>query len=154
MYQEQELAAVRAQIRKRWIALGIPCLIIFALQVYSLTIRNRTLTYITGIGLCLIMLFFFEMTIHPLIRYEKHVNAMLHGITHEITATFQNFDSNESLVDGLAFRAMNVICIDEEQKPYERFFYYDIEKPLPDLQKEDRIQITYHDRQVVALKKL
>ena len=154
MYQENELTAVRAQIRKRWISLGIPCLLILAVQVYSLIVRNRTLTYITGMSLGIVLLFFFEMTIHPLIRYEKHLDGMLHGITHEIEAVFQNFDANISVVDGLSFRAMNVICMGDDDKPYERFFYYDTEKPLPSLEKDDRIQVVFHDRQVADLKKL
>ncbi|MBQ8161737.1 MAG: hypothetical protein IJ083_13455 [Clostridia bacterium] len=154
MYRTEEIHQLSADIKKRWICLAVPLLLLLGIQIYSLTIRSEWLTDVTGVLLCVLFIFFFELTILPLIRYRRHVQDMLTGITHEIEGTFLSFDQEVSMVEGVRFRAMNVQCVDDLGKDYERMFYYDVEKPLPDFQNGDTLRIVYHDRQIASVEKI
>lgn len=152
MYSQSDLDQLSADLRRRWIIYTIPAVLLLGTQIYSLTVRNEVLTIAAGILLCFWSIFYIGLNIVPVMRYRTHVNNMLHGITHSIHAVFQHFDADDSLVDGVNFRAMHIICKDDAGEDYERLFYWDLEKPLPAFQKGQALEIVYHDRQVADVK--
>ena len=134
MYTQSELDQLNDDLRKRWIIYAIPALLLLALQVYSLTLRIEPLT------------------IALVIRYRTHVYSVLHGITHTVRAVFDHLDLDDSLVDGVNYRAMHVLCQDEKGDDYERLFYWDLQKPLPAYEKGQALEITYHDREIADIR--
>ena len=154
MYTQKEFETINGEIRLRFIIFLIPALVILAGQVYGIVNRNELLTAALGILLCFFSIFFFGTQLLPRMNYRTHVNNMIHGRVHTVDGTFLSFDREESVVSGVSYRAMHVECVDEKGKPYERLFYWDLEKDLPDYTEGTPLQITYHDREIADCVKI
>lgn len=154
MYTEAEYSAIRAQLKKRLFLLLAPSAALFVCAVWALARRQQPLAIAAAMICGIALIFFTEMTIRPLWAYRRHLDAMLHGITHEERCVFRSFEPDVSMVEGVSFRTMNVTCVDDQGKPYERFFYYDCEKPLPEWTEGTPIRVTYHDRSVASAEAL
>ena len=152
MYTEQELTDIQAQQKRRWVALLIPSVVLLGVVVTGFILRLEWLTEAASILLGVTLIAGWDLLIKPLHRYEIHLNNMLHGITHELEGDFGSFSPDISEVDGVRYYAMNLICLDEKQKPYDRLFYYDAEKPLPAFTTGEHIVVTYHDRELAAVR--
>jgi hypothetical protein len=152
MYTQSELDQLNDDLRKRWIIYAIPALLLLALQVYSLTLRIEPLTIALAILVCFWSVFYISLQILPVIRYRTHVYSVLHGITHTVRAVFDHLDLDDSLVEGVNYRAMHVLCQDEKGDDYERLFYWDLQKPLPAYEKGQTLEITYHDREIADIR--
>ena len=156
MYTEQELQAVQAQQKRRWMAVGIPSVLMLIALIVVLVIRGNggmadtpaqitvdALTILIGVTL----IAGWGLFIKPLHCYQRHIENLLHGRTHVCEdGTFCHLDEDESTVDGVSYYALTLNCLDEKQKPYERLFYYDVQKPRPDFKEGDPLRIVYHDR--------
>lgn len=151
MYQEQDLLAIRAQQKKRWVLLGVPALVMLAGLVATLVLRMEVATDVLTLLIGVLLIFGYDMFIKPLRRYERHLNNVLHGRTHELVCQYDHTDEALSIVDGVAYRAMTFITRDEKNKVFERLFYYDAQKPLPDLQQGAMVQVVYHDHELASV---
>ncbi len=154
LYTEQDLKAIRDQQARRWLVLLLPCLLLLAAVVTGVVIRAEWLA--TGgtllIGVILIM--GYDLFIRPIHRYAQLMQSALTGLTRQAKCTYQAITPGAELVDGVMMRTMTVTQLDDKDKPYERIFYYDVLKPFPALEAGQPLQVTYHDRVVVALEAL
>lgn len=153
MYTEQDLTAIRAQQKKRWGILAVPCLILVAVIVYSLFTRIEWLTSSATVLLGVLLIFFYEMTIRPLHCYEVHLFNCLHGRTRELDCTYHSIDADLSVVDGVKYYAMTLLQSDEKGDPFERMLYWDAQKPAPGFQPGDKLHVVYHDRMIAQIAK-
>lgn len=151
MYTENDLEIVRQQQKKRWLLLTIPTVILLGAMVYSLFIRLEWLTTLATILLGSTLIFFYDLTIKPLRRYEVHLNNALHGRTREVDGTFSELSADISVVDGVKYRAMTLLVETDAPDPEERLLYFDLNKPFPDIAKGTRLHVVYHDREIVSL---
>lgn len=152
MYQEQELTAIRAQEKKRWMLLMIPCAVLFIGLIASLFLRQEVVTDVLTLVLGVLLIFCYDLCIKPLRCYERHLNNVLHGRTHELTCEYSHLDEDVSLVDGVAYRAMTFISYDEKNKPFERMLYFDVQKPVPEIPQGATVTVTYHDHELADLR--
>lgn len=151
MYTEQDLTAIRQQKSKRWMILGAFCLVLLAAIIYSLIIRSEALTAGLTILVGALLIFFYDLTIHPLHSYEVFLHNVLHGRTRELDCTYLSTDADISLVDGVKYYALSLQQLDDEGNPFERMLYWDALKPLPQVTPGDALHIVYHDRMVASL---
>lgn len=164
MYTEQELTAIKAQQKKRWIALIIPMVIAFIGIIIVLVIRGqRTIDDMTAqiivdafsLLIAFLLIGGWGLLIKPLHCYERHINNLLHGITHEISdGTFSHLDEDISLVDGVRYYGLTVTRLDEKEKPFEQLFYFDAEKPRPYFAVGTPLRIVYHDKAIGEIEAL
>ena len=153
MYSKSDVTAIRAQRKRYILLLMIPVVLLLALIVYTVTIRVEIATTAATCLLGVLCVFVYDMFIKPTVCYEQHINFCLDGRTHEITGTFMSRDEETSLVDGVRFWSLHVMDEDPEAN-YERLFYFDIQKPFPDLAEGDRVRVVYHDRALVSIEKI
>ena len=151
IYSESDLTAIRAQKNKRWLTLLIPCALLAVALVYSLTIRLEWLTSVATILIGVILIAGYDFLIKPLACYEKHLVNCLQGRTRTCDLPFISLSENIDLVDGV--RCRQLLCADEDAKgrPYERLFYFDAEKQLPDIQPGQIVHIVHHDLTVADI---
>lgn len=164
MYTEQELTELRAQKKKRMLCLFIPAALIVIAMAAVLVIRSQRAMEDTQaqiivdvLTLLLGVLFIggWGLFIKPLSCYERHIENLLHGRTHVCEdGTFSHLEEDESMVDGVAYYAMTLHCLDEKKKPYERLFYYDALKPRPDFKEGEPLRVVYHDRFVGQVERI
>jgi len=151
MYTEQELTGIQSQQKKRWVALAVPEVVLLAGLVASLMVRQERVTVIITLVMGVLMIAGYDLFIKPLRCYEKHLSNVLHGRIHEVECNYARTDEEISLVDGVAYHAMTFTTVDEKNKPYDLLFYYDAEKPLPNIPEGAKVKVTYHDHEVAAL---
>ena len=146
-----ELTAIRAQKNKRWLALGIPCALLAAALVYSLVIRLEWLTSAATIVIGAILIGGYDFFVKPLVCYEKHLKNCLQGRTRACDLPFISLSENVDVVDGGRGRQLLCEDFDAKGRPYERLFYFDAEKQLPDIQPGQTVRIVHHDLMVADI---
>lgn len=149
LYTEADHAAIVSQLRKRWLLLGIPCGLLLIVLVVSLIVRLEWLTTGVTILIGVLLIAGHDLAIKPLRCYENHLKRSLHGRTHECELPFIRISENIDLVDGL--RCHQLLCsdVDAKGRPYERLFYFDVEKALPDISEGTPLHIVHYDLFVV-----
>lgn len=151
VYTEQDLTSITNQIKKRWIIFSIPAVIALAGIVVSLVVRIEWVTSLLTILLGCGLIFFFDLFIKPLNRYRTFLRNALHGIIRETECYYQSITADAERVDGVLCRMITVTDHTDEGKPYERIFYWDVEKPFPGFEVDQKLHVVYHDRSVVSM---
>lgn len=145
IYSPEDVRAIREQIRMRWLAVGIPCVLLLAVLVFSLVKRVEAVTTISTILIGAILIFCWDMFLKPLCCYRKYLQNVLYGRTHEVELPFVALSEDVNVVDGVPCRAMTCMDSDAKGRPYERLFYFDALKTFPDFQPGETVRVTHHD---------
>lgn len=148
MYTDADFYAIDAQVKKRWGILSIPCVLLLAILVASLVLRIQWLTILCTLLCGGALIFFYDLFLKPLCCYRCLMRNILTGIRRETDAIFSSFSTEVAQVEGVDYYTMNVVCQDDEGEDYDRFFYFDIQKPFPPLKAGEPIRVIYHDRMV------
>ena len=151
MYKEEELDQITLQEKRRWLALVIPAVPLLALVIWGAAARIEPLAVGASFAFGVLLIAGWGLFIRPVHVYRRYVDAMLNGRNHLVTGAFIGFDPDESMVDDVLCRGLRLTCMDDKDKPYERLFYLDAEKPQPDLRAGQRITVRFHDRQIVDI---
>ena len=153
LYTEQDLNAIKAQQKKRWLVLGIPGTLLLIGLIVSLVVRIEWLTTLLTVLLGSLLIAGYDLFIRQLHRYQKFLQEALHGLVRETECLYQSITPDGEPVDGVMCRTVTVIDHDHDdnEKPYERIFYFDVLKPFPDLTPGQKLHVVYHDRAVMSL---
>lgn len=154
IYTEADLNAIRQQKNKRWLVLLTPCAVLLAVLVYSLVIRVEWLTSACTILIGALLIAGYDFAIKPLRCYQTHLQNCLHGRTRECDLPFISLTENVDMVDGVRCRQLLCEDVDGKGRPYERLFYFDAQKPFPDLQEGDLVRVTHHELEVSDIEKV
>ena len=154
LYNEADYTAITAQVRKRWMIVGIPCCILAAVLVASLCIRLEWLTVVCTLFIGVLLIAGYDLFIKPVRCYALHLKNCLHGRTRECELPFIRLSENIDLVDGVRFRQLLASDVDAKGRPYERLFYFDAEKSFPEAQEGDLLRIVHHDLAVADVQPL
>lgn len=153
LYTEQDLNDIKAQQKKRWLVLGIPGALLLIGLIISLVVRIEWLTTLLTVLFGALLIAGYDLFIRPLHRYQKFLQEALHGRVRETECLYQSITPDAEPVDGVLCRTVTVIDHDHDdnEKPYERIFYFDVLKPFPDLTPGQKLHVVFHDRAVVSL---
>ena len=156
LYTEQNLADLKKQIRKRLILLFILLAAALILTASTLLMddhrENRPEIYTTlavVLSGCAVI-FIYDLLIHPLRAYARHIDTSLHGRSHEITVVFDHLNAEDSVVEGVTFRDLIFLGEPDKHGTRERMFYWDLELPLPEFTQGQQITLRYYDRFITA----
>jgi len=153
LYTQTNLDTIRAQQKRRWMAVGIPAAALLIGMIVCFILRIEWATALcTALGGGLLIAGW-DLFIRPLKCYERHLKAALHGRKAETTLAFASIDHDESIVDGVRYFSFMVTDYDKKGKPFDCLFYYDAELPLPDYQPGEMLRITYYDKMICGLEK-
>ena len=151
MYTQQDLDELLAQKKRRWLMLAIPEIAMLAGVVVSLVVRIEWLTTLLTCLMGALLIFCYDLLLKPLRCYEKHLRGVLEGRTRTLEGTFKRMETEDSLVEGVNYRGMIVSAGDPQDEEDDRLFYYDLQKPLPQLTEGERVRVVYHDREIASL---
>ena len=93
-----------------------------------------------------IVIFFWDLLLRPLSAYARHVDASLHGRSHEATVVFDHLNEETSVVEGVSYRDMIFQGDPDKHGDRDRLFYWDLEMPLPDFRNGQEVTLQYYDR--------
>jgi len=153
MYTQSDLTLIEKQLRRRIWGLCVPCALLLAGIVVSVLpgIRLQWLTVLLTILLGGAIIFGCGMLIAPIAAYRRHLQNALHGRSHPIDVIFKSLKKEPCLRDGVVFYPMMVSEGNPDDEEDDRLFYFDVQKPLPDVQPGARLHIVYHDKSIMAL---
>lgn len=151
MYTQSDLTAIQAQQKKRRVLLGIPAVLLLVGIIVSFVLRVEWVTTSLTILLGILLIAGYDLLLKPLHDYEVHLQNVLHGRTHPLSCIFDRFSMEVSVVEGVRYFSLIVMDRDDRGRPYERLFYFDCEKPLPALEKGDRVHVVYHDKELADI---
>ncbi len=154
IYTQQDHTAIRKQLSNRLLLLFIPVLLLFTLMIASFAARAQTLTVLSTILIGVVVIAGYDLAIKPLRQYERFINVALHGRSRQCELPFVSLSEDVNMVDGVPCRALSAADIDGKGRPYDRLFYFDAQKPFPDVKEGDMLRITHHDLNVVNLEVL
>ncbi len=149
IYTPADHAAISNQIRNRWIAISIPCVVLLAGLIFSLVMRLQTMTILCTILIGALLIFCYDLLVKPLCCYRKHLTSVLYGRSHEAVLPFVALSEDINLVDGVPCRSLTCLDTDAKGRPYDRLFYFDAQKVLPDCREGQLLRIVHHDLLVV-----
>ncbi|MBQ9251856.1 MAG: hypothetical protein IJ188_04385 [Clostridia bacterium] len=156
LYTEQDLTALRKQIKNRWfgfLAIFLVAVVVLALLLISDNHKENRPELITTLVLILsggLLIFYYDLLIRPLRAYERHMDTALHGRSHQVTVLFDHLNEESSLVEGVTYRDLIFLGEADKHGDRERMFYWDMELPLPEFKKGQEITLTYFDRFITA----
>ena len=150
LYTQQTLDALRAQIRKRRMALLFPLLVLAGVLVFSCVQRIEWLSVVSSILICFLLVFAVEMFFRPLRAYEKLLEAALHGRSHEGDFVFSHAEPEVSVVDGVSCLSLIFLGDPDKHGTREQMFYWDRELSLPAFQKGQNVRLRYTGTMITA----
>lgn len=148
IYTEADYTAITQQFKKRWLILSIPCVLLFAVVIYSLCVRVEWLTTAATIIIGVLLIAGYDFAIKPIVCYKRHLNHCLHGRTAECELPFIRLSENIDIVDGVSYRQMLCADVDGKNRPYERLFYFDSTKEFPSVKEGDMLHIAHYELSV------
>ena len=151
IYSEADYVAIVNQQKKRWLLIALPCIPLLIVLLVGLFCRVEWLTTVSTIIIGVILIAGYDLAIKPLHCYEVHLYNSLHGRSRECELPFIRLSENIDLVDGVRFHQLLCKDMDAKGRPYERLFYFDVEKTFPDVKEGDMIHIVHHDLNVADM---
>lgn len=146
MYTEQDFQDIQNQLKQRWIAVGIPCLILLAAVIASFVLRIKWLTVALSLVLGAGFIFLHGMLISPVAAYRSHLDNVLHGKTRSTTGAFKEMEEQSVMRDGVKFYPLMISVGDMNDPEDDRLFYYDANLPRPDWKYGEMLTLTAHDK--------
>lgn len=148
IYTEADYTAISQQLKKRWLTLTIPCVLLLAVVIVSLCIRLEWLTSTATVLIGVILIAGYDFAIKPLRCYQRHLNHCLHGRTSSCELPFIRLSENVDVVEGVHCRQLLCADVDGKGRPYERLFYFDVEKEFPACQEGEILHIDHYELNV------
>ena len=150
LYTQQDYDRLSAQLKKRYLLLGIVCAVFLAGFIAAMILRIEWLAMVTLFLLCAVSLFVIDLFCLPLHRYRRLVGTALKGRTHTGTFEFVRQEEEISQVDGVPCRGLIFLGEPDKHGTREQRFYWDNELPLPAFREGDQVTIRYTGRNIIG----
>ena len=150
LYSEKDYQQISAQLKKRYILLGVVLAVFLAVFVFSMTVRMEWLSVVSAILLFSAAVFVIDLFCLPLHRYKKLIASALTGRTHIETLEYKETEAETSVVDGVLCHGLIFLGQPDKHGTREQRFYWDAEHPLPAFSAGDQITLKYTGRNIIG----
>ena len=149
-YTKEDFGAVKSEINKKLLIFGLLtvayigiCALLF---VRRMELACTLFTFFAGAPL----IFFIYVYLVPPVVYRRFLKEMHKGQQRENFGDFARIEEDVAVRDGLNF--LPLIIIGEEG--FEHRFYWDVQKPTPDIAVGARLKITTYGQSIKKLEVL
>ena len=150
LYSDKDLHQISAQVKKRYVVLGVILAVILGLFIYSLIIRKEWMSIVLFALIGFIAVFVIDLFCLPLQRYKKLVLSALSGRTHTESLVYDHAESEPSLVDGVPCLGLIFLGEPDKHGTREQRFYWDREIPLPVFQSGSQVTLKYTGKNIIG----
>jgi len=152
MYTEQDYtAAGRMKKKEIYIAVGI-LLAALAAMCVGVAVRLRPLALVSPVVGGWIFFTLWTVKCLPWIRYDRFLNEMKEGRKRDTECFFWDVAGRVRIVDGVQIHDVNASL--DEQGEDLRLFYWDNEKPMPQIEKGRRVRITSYGNFITGIEEI
>ena len=150
LYSDKDLQQISAQVKKRYVVLGVILAVILGLFIYSLIIRKEWMSIVLFALIGFIAVFVIDLFCLPLQRYKKLVLSALSGRTHTESLVYDHAESEPSLVDGVPCLGLIFLGEPDKHGTREQRFYWDREIPFPAFQSGSQVTLKYTGKNIIG----
>ena len=158
LYSEADRSETAAELHKRRLRVFLPTALILALAIASFVwfrlhrdaggwIWTGLITVLGG-AYCI---FFYDVYLHPVIVYKRHLDYMLDGRKRETVGLLGAFDDDVKDQNGMDCISFTVNVGEKNDPEDDRLFYLDALKGKPELLPGSRVRILSNDRMVAGI---
>ena len=150
LYSEKDLLEIDAQLKKRYLLLGICLAVIIVLVVVSLVVRVEWLTVASVFLFCAVSIFVIDLFCLPLHRYKKLLQSALTGRNHTETLEYAGIEPELSRVDGVVCHGLLFLGEPDKHGIREQRFYWDAQRPLRGFMPGQMVTLKYTGRTIIG----
>ena len=150
LYSGRDLLEISAQLKKRYLVLGVVLAVLLAAFIVSLVCRVEWLSVVTFFLFGAAAVFAVDFCCLPLHRYKKLLKAALTGRTHTETLEYVGEEAETSRVDGVLCRGLLFLGEPDKHGVREQRFYWDAERPLPAFRSGEQVTLLYTGRNIIG----
>lgn len=154
LYTDQHRQAIRTQLSRRAVPLGIFSAVMLGVVVWSLIGRHQALTIAAVILLGAGLIFACDVFLKPLWQYSRFLSSALTGRSHTDSLVFDHPEPDISLVDGVACRSLVFLGTPDKHGVREQMLYWDSQIPLPDFKPGEDLLIQYTGKMIIGYESL
>lgn len=161
MYDQTDLDDVQRRLKKQRLIALIPSVLLLAAGIAIFVVgrmhRSDKAWMLTALltilgGGC--YLFIYGLFIKPAKAYRALIQDMLHGRLRQTEGIFKSFAQETCDREGLPFHALMLNVGDRDDGEDDRLFYWDAQKPLPQMELGNRVRIFSNDNRVSCMERL
>lgn len=152
LYSDKDYAEAKKAITVRAIIAALILAVAIALLALFVTAwRSVTLAMLaSGVGGA-VFYFYFATQLMPWIRYGLYLKDIRCGRAHDMDCRFISISGGERMSDGVAFHEMIIQLDGAKDADNERLLFWDADKTLPPIKKEQPIHIRAFGNYIIAL---
>ena len=150
LYQEEQLTAVRNQLKKRLTVIGIICAALIAVLIYSFIVRTEALSVAAAVLTGAVLIAGLGLFCKPIYRYQKLIQSALKGRHHTDVFEFDHLEPDDSEVDGVSCRSLVFLGEPDKHGTRETMFYWDKEIPLPAFREGEQVELRYTGKNITG----
>ena len=152
MYKQEDFESINQQFKRRAFLLLLPEIVLLTALVVSFIMRIQWLTVLLLCLMIAVFIFAWGVSLSPLASYRKYLQDLLTGRKRDYIGSFQGFDHDEVIRDGVSFTSFMLNVGNSLEQNDDRLLYFDRAFPLPTWQEGLRLHISTFDKSVVDWK--
>ena len=152
LYSDKDYADAKRAITVRIVIAALILAAVAVLLALFVTVwRNVTLAMLaSGLGGALFY-FYFATQLMPWVRYGLYQRDIRRGRAHDMDCRFVSISGGERMSDGVAFHEMVIRLDGAKNADNERLLFWDADKTLTPLEKEQPLHIRAFGNYIIAL---
>jgi hypothetical protein len=152
VYTADDEAALSRQLKRSWAAAGVFAGVTAAALMPTIAPRIQWATMLVTVTLGGLGIFLWGMKVTPVLAYRRHMREIHTGLSRSVVGRLARVNDGQITfregIDCYPF-VVNVGAADDPKD--ERLLYWDAQKPMPEWQIGDMLNITAHGNDVIAL---
>ena len=150
MYTEADFTSTSRKATIRLVLFILMALAFVSVMLVFNAMRNQPFTLLTASVGFVVCYFIWSFKISPWVKYNRHLKDIKSGQRRTTECEFVFFTPETRFQDGVEVHDFIATVGSEEED--ERLFYWDNDKPAPEIKAGDKIIVTSYGRFVIDLK--
>ena len=126
------------------------CAAMCAVMFVFNSMRNQFLSITTAVVGFVVSYFLWSFKVSPWVKYDRHLKEVKNGQKRATECEIKYFTPETRMMDGVEVNELIVTVGKEEED--ERLYYWDADKPIPEVKEGDKVVVTSYGNFVVELK--
>lgn len=151
MYNETDIQGASGLARRWALVCALVGLLLIGTLVIGLVLHSRLIATFLTAAVAMLLYFVIDMALLPRVRYARHLKDIGEGLSRDAAVELKSISESPRALNGIV--VYDVICRVGPEPEDERLFYFDAQKPLPNVAPGESLLITSFGSYITALQK-